>query len=191
MFSSALHFLLTTILNALTMMFLLRFFMQLFKTSFYNPLGQLVMTLTDFVVMPTRKFIPSWKKIDLSTLVLAVFTQFLLQIILLWLSDFPLGVAGDSIWPSIFGLSVLGVIRTALDVFFYAILLHVILSWVNPHSPISSVLASLTRPLLAPIQRILPVANGIDFSPIFALIFIQMLNVSVISSLEKSLRSIF
>ena len=135
MFSSALNFLVNTILNTLTMMFLLRFFMQLFKTSFYNPLGQMVITLTDFAVKPARKFIPSWKKIDLSTLFLAIFTEFLLQFVLLWLRDFPMAVAGDSIWPVIFGLSLLGVLRAALYVFFYAILLQVILSW-------SSVLSS-------------------------------------------------
>jgi len=82
MFSSALDFLLSTILNTLTMMFLLRFFMQLFRTSFYNPLGQMVMTLTDFAVKPARKFIPSFKKIDLSTLFLAIVTQFLLHLLL-------------------------------------------------------------------------------------------------------------
>jgi len=190
MFSSALDFLLSTILNTLTMMFLLRFFMQLFRTSFYNPLGQMVMTLTDFAVKPARKFIPSFKKIDLSTLFLAIVTQFLLHLLLLWLRDFPLGVAGGSIWPTLFGMSLLGVIRAILDLFFYAILLQVILSWVNPHTPIASVLDGLTRPILAPIQRIIPITNGIDFSPVVALILLQMLNVSVITTLEKFMHSI-
>jgi YggT family protein len=191
MFSSALNFLFNTILSTLTMMFLLRFFMQLFKTSFYNPLGQMVVALTDFAVKPARRIIPSWKKIDLSTLFLAILTQFILQLALLWLRDFPLSIAGDSIWPSLFGMSLLGVIRATLDLFFYAILLQVILSWVNPHTPIAPVLDSLTRPILAPIQRIIPMANGIDFSPVVALILLQMLNVSVITTLEKFMLSIF
>ncbi len=191
MFSSALNFLLHTILNTLTIMFLLRFFMQLFRTSFYNPLGQMVMALTDFAVKPVRKFIPSWKKIDLSTLFLAILTQFLLQLVLLWLRDFPMSVAGSSIWPSIVGMCILGTIRAVLDLFFYAILLQVILSWVNPHTPIAPVLESLTRPILAPIQRIIPLTNGIDFSPVVALILLQMLNVSVITSLQSTMLSIF
>jgi YggT family protein len=191
MFSSALNFLLHTILNTLSIMFLLRFFMQLFRTSFYNPLGQMVMALTDFAVKPVRKFIPSWKKIDLSTLFLAILTQFLLQLVLLWLRDFPMGVAGSSIWPSIVGMSILGTIRAGLDLFFYAILLQVILSWVNPQTPIAPVLESLTRPILAPIQRIIPMTNGIDFSPVVALILLQMLNVSVIASLQSTMLSIF
>ena len=191
MFSSASNFLLNTILNTLTMMFLLRFFMQLFKASFYNPLGQMVMTLTDFAVKPARRVIPSLKKIDLSTLFLAILTQFLLQLLILWLRDFPLSVAGDSIWFSLLGMSLLGVVRATLDLFFYAILLQVILSWVNPHTPIAPVLNSLTRPILAPIQRIIPIANCIDFSPVVALIFLQMLNLSVIAALEKFMLAIF
>ncbi|MFM9834748.1 MAG: YggT family protein [Methylophilaceae bacterium] len=191
MFSSALNFLLNTLLSTLTMMFLLRFFMQLFKTSFYNQLGQLVITLTDFAVKPARKFIPSWKKIDLSTLFLAFITQFILQLGILWLRDFPFAVADNSIWPSLVGMTLLGAIRATLDLFFYAILLQVILSWVNPHTPIAPVLNALTKPILGPIQRIIPVANGIDFSPVVALILLQMLNISVIAALAKFMLSIY
>jgi YggT family protein len=191
MFSTALHFLLNTIFNLLTLLFLLRFFLQLFKTPFNNPLSFMTVSLTDFAVKPARRIIPSWGKIDLSTLVLALLTQLLLQFCLLWLRDLPIGLVGNAVWVSLIGMSFLGVFRTALDVFFYAILLQVILSWVNPQSPISGVLNSLTKPVLAPIQRILPAASGIDFSPLVALILIQMLNVSVIKTLEQQLQNLY
>lgn len=189
MFSTALNFLLTTVLNLLTMLFLLRFFMQLFRAPFNNPLAYMVISLTDFAVKPVRRLIPSWGKIDLSTLFLALITQFLLQLSLLWLRDFPISVAGQSVWAGLIGMSFLGILRISLDMFFYAILLQVILSWVSPHTPIANVLNSLTKPILEPIQRILPMASGIDFSPIVALIFLQMINVSVIKTLEVQLLS--
>lgn len=191
MFTSALNFLVTTVLNLLTMLFLLRFVLQLVRASFSNPLSQMVVTLTNFAVKPVRKIIPSLGKFDLSTLFLAILTQFILQMSLVWLRDFPLSVAGQSVWTGIIGLSLIGVVRTFLDIFFYALLLQVILSWVNPHSPVSGVLDSLTKPLLSPIQRILPMASGIDFSPIVALIFLQMINVSVIKTLESQLIALF
>ena len=191
MFSSALTFLLTTVLNLLTLLFLLRFFMQLFKAPFNNPLAYMVISLTDFAVKPVRRIIPSWGKFDLSTLFLALVTQALLQFSLLWLRGFPFSLAGQSAWLGLVGMSFLGVFKTGLDVFFYAILLQVILSWVNPHTPIASALNSLTKPILAPIQRLLPMASGIDFSPIVALIFIQMINVSLIKTLEMQLLSLF
>ena len=191
MLSTALHFLLSTIFNLLTLLFLLRFFLQLFKSPFNNPLSYMVVSLTDFAVKPTRRIIPSWGRIDLSTLILALLTQFLLQLSLIWLRDIPIGLVGNSIWTSLIGMSFLGVIRTTLDVFFYAILLQVILSWVNPQSPISSVLNNLTKPILAPIQRILPNAGGMDFSPVVALILIQMINISVVKTLEQQLLSLY
>ena len=191
MLSTALEFLLTTILNLLTLVFLLRFFMQLLRAPFNNPLGLMVMTLSDFAVKPVRRIIPSFKKIDLSTLLLALITQLLLQFSLLMLRDFPLFVAGEGAWLGLIGLSFLGLLRTALDVFFYAILLQVILSWVNPHSPFSGVLDTLTRPILSPIRRIIPSTNGLDFSPLVALILLQMVNISVFKSLEMQLLGLF
>ena len=191
MLSTALHFLLSTIFNLLTLLFLLRFFLQLFKSPFNNPLSYMVVSLTDFAVKPARRIIPSWGRIDLSTLILALLTQFLLQLSLIWLRDIPISLVGNSIWTSLIGMSFLGVIRTTLDVFFYAILLQVILSWVNPQSPISSVLNNLTKPVLAPIQRILPNAGGMDFSPVVALILIQMINISVVKTLEQQLLSLY
>lgn len=191
MFSTALTFLLNTVLNLLTFLFLLRFFMQLFKAPFNNPLAYMVISLTDFAVKPVRRIIPSWGKFDLSTLFLALVAQAILQFSLLWLRGFPFSLAGQSAWLGLVGMSFLGVFKTGLDVFFYAILLQVILSWVNPHTPIASALNSLTKPILAPIQRLLPMTSGIDFSPIVALIFIQMINVSLIKTLEMQLLSLF
>ena len=191
MIFSALNFLLSTLAGFLTLLFLLRFFMQLCKAPFKNPLGQMVISLTNFAVMPVRKLVPSLGKIDLSTLLLAFLTQLLLQICLLKLRGLPFSIEGHSAWPSLIGLSFIGVMRTSLDLFFYALLLQVILSWVNPHTPIADVLNSLTKPILAPIQRILPAAGGIDFSPMVALILIQMLNISVVKTLESQLLTIF
>lgn len=190
MIANALHFLLSTTLNILTMMFLVRFLMQATKTAFHNPIGQIVLALTDFAVKPARRFIPSWKKNDLSTLVLAFITQLLLQFALLWLRSFPFAVADAPIFPIVLGLSLIGVIRTILDIFFYAIFIQVILSWVNPHTPIAPVLNSLTRPILSPIQKMIPPISGIDFTPFVAIILLQMLNISIIATLEKSILSL-
>ncbi len=190
MFSSAFSFLVSTILSLLTMMFLLRFLMQLFKASFNNPIGQIVIALTDFAVKPARKFIPSWKKNDLSTLFLALVTQFILQLLLLWMRGFPFAVAGSFIWPNIFAMALLGTLRGIIDLFFYAVILQAILSWVNSHSPIAPVLSVITRPILDPIRRLISVLNGIDFSPLVALILLQMASISIMSWMQKILMAI-
>ena len=191
MVSTALNFLLTTLASLLTLLFLLRFFMQLCKAPFKNPLGQMVISLTDFIVKPTRKLVPSLGKIDLSTLLLAFLTQLLLNICFLKLRGLPFSIEQHSAWPNLIGLGLIGVLRTSLDLFFYALMLQVILSWVNPHTPITDVLNNLTKPILAPIQRVLPTAGGIDFSPMVALVLIQMLNISVVKTLELQLSTFF
>ncbi len=187
MISSTTQFLLNAILGLLTMMFLLRFIMQALRVSFHNPIGQMVMALTDFSVKPARRFVPSWKKNDLSTLLLAFITQVILTFAMLWLSDFPFAIADVPVWPNIFALSLAGVMSAILDIFFYALMLHVILSWVNPNSPIAPVLHSITHHILGPIQRVIPTIGGIDFSPLAAILLLQMLNVSVIGTLTRSL----
>lgn len=185
MTTGPLHFLISTVLNLLTLMLLLRFFMQLLRAPFYNPIGQMVIALTDFIVRPARRFIPSWKKNDLSTLVLAFVTQLILQLLLLWLNGFPFLVA-DGIWPYILLMALLGTIRATIDLFFYAIILQAILSWVNPNTPIAPIVSTITRPILDPIRKIMPVVNGIDFSPLAALILLQMINISIMKWIGKA-----
>lgn len=191
MLHTALNFLIHTIFDILTFVLLLRFFMQLLKAPFQNPLAQMAIALTDFMVKPARRWIPSYKKIDLSTLVLAFLVQVLLQLILLSLRGFPFAVAGGAVWFNLMLIALLGLVRMSLDLFFYAILIQAVLSWVNPHTPITGVLNALTRPILAPIQRWIPPVNGIDFSALVAMILLQMVNIAFISYAQQSLNAVF
>jgi YggT family protein len=191
MFTNAISFLLSTLLNLLSILFLLRFYMQLVRAPFQNQIGQMVMTLTDFAVKPLRKIIPSLKKLDLSTLILAIVTQLILRVGLLYLSQFPLAVAGETVWINVFGLALLSTLRLMVDILFYSLLLQAILSWVNPLSAAAPILNLMTNPILKPIRRFVPIANGIDFSPFVAMILLQMVNISFVIPLEKHLNSVF
>jgi YggT family protein len=55
----------------------------------------------------------------------------------------------------------------------------VIISWVNPLAPVAPALSMLLRPLLVPIQRILPALGGIDLSPMVLLIVVYVLQMIV------------
>ncbi len=54
------------------------------------------------------------------------------------------------------------------------ILIAAVLSWVNPFSPLLPVFDALTAPLLAPLRRLLPRSGRLDFSPLVALLLIQI-----------------
>jgi YggT family protein len=57
-----------------------------------------------------------------------------------------------------------------------AIFVRVLLSWVPMRLPfgLGELVWNVTEPVLAPIRRYLPIASGIDFSPLIALLAIQL-----------------
>lgn len=174
-------FLLQTIFGILTFLLVLRFLMQWTRTSFQNPLGQMAMVLTDFMVKPTRKLVKPVRQWDMSTLLLAVLMQLLLACLLSMLAGFP---ASPLLWV---WQAVFGVLSQIVDVFFYAILLMAILSWVNPYSPIYGVLNQLSSPILTPLRQVLPAVQGFDFSALVALILLQMVSRIVLPGLAGGL----
>nr|WP_019915224.1 MULTISPECIES: YggT family protein [unclassified Methylophilus] len=174
-------FLLNAAFGMLTFLLVLRFLMQWTRTSFQNPLGQMTMALTDFMVKPARKLIRPIKQWDLSTLLLALLMQIILFALLALLTGAPASPL-FWVWQAVFG-----VLGQMVDVFFYAILLMAILSWVNPYSPIYGVLNQLSAPILEPLRRILPPIQGFDFSALVALILLQMISHIVLPGLAVSI----
>lgn len=171
-------FLLNTALGILTFLLVLRFLMQWTRTAFQNPLGQMTVALTDFMVKPARRVIKPVKQWDMATLLLAWLAQLLLVGLLA-------SLAGAHIAPVWWAWqAVLGVLGQVVDVFFYAILLMAILSWVNPYSPIFGVLNQLSAPLLTPLRRALPAIQGFDFSALVALVLLQMVSHIILPSLQ-------
>lgn len=57
------------------------------------------------------------------------------------------------------------------------LLARVIVSWlpIDPYHPAVRVLDQLTEPVLAPIRKVLPPLGGIDFSPLVALLLLQVI----------------
>ena len=117
MLNNALLFLIKTVLDLLTLAFLLRFYFQLLKVPFQNQAAQMVVTLTNFAVKPLRKVIPSFGKLDMSTLLLAYLCQLPLTVFTLWLSDYPLFIVGSSIWLKIFAIAFLGIVSVSITIF--------------------------------------------------------------------------
>jgi YggT family protein len=191
MISDALEFLLQTVLGLFTLAVLLRFYLQLTGAPFQNPASQAVVALTNFAVRPLRRIVPGWGGLDFSTLILAYTAQLLLQLGTLWLRDFPLLVAGDSVWIALLGLALTGLLKLSIYIFLYAVLLQAILSWVNPYTAITAVLDALTRPLLRPLQKRMPATGGIDLSPLIVFIGAELLLMLCITPLEQQFLRLF
>lgn len=189
MLNNAIIFLLQALLGLLTLAFLLRFYFQLTKVSFQHQLAQLIVTVTNFAVKPVRRIVPSLKKIDLSTLLLAYLTQAILTLCTLWLKGFPLLIAGNGIWLTILLVALIGIISFSISIFMYAVLIQAVLSWINPYTPIAPILDNMTAPILRVLRRFIPSAGNVDLSPLVFIIAAQLLLTTVLLPLENNLLS--
>jgi YggT family protein len=187
MFTQALLFLLNTLLGLLTIAVLLRFYLQLTGAPYYNPVSQAVVTATNFLVRPMRRVIPSWRSLDLSTLVLAFVAQLILRLAQLWANDYPLGLANLNVYIAIFGLVLVALLKLSIYIFVYAVVIQAIMSWVNPYTGAADALNSLTAPLLNPLRRMMGYTGGLDFSPLVVFVIAQLILMLVIVPLEHVL----
>ena len=82
----------------------------------------------------------------------------------------------------------IGVTSLFLKVFFFALIISVILSWVAPgsYNPGAQLVNQICEPLLAPFRKLLPNLGGLDISPIFAFITINLIDRFVIGALAAS-----
>jgi YggT family protein len=151
---------------------LLRLYMQLLRIPMSarsgNPLGRFVFALTDWIVLPLRRVLPSLGALDTASLVAAFVLQ-LAKFALLWL----IAGAGGSLF-SLPLLAVFGLLSMAISGLTVAVIVYAVLSWLPTSSVISGVMARLVEPLLTPIRRVLPSVGGIDLSPLVLLLLLQV-----------------
>jgi YggT family protein len=83
--------------------------------------------------------------------------------------------------------TVAGLLSLVINLYIFVIIVAAFLSWVkpDPYNAIVRTLRALTEPVFYRIRKQLPfvVVNGIDLSPIVALIALQLLNGVVVQSL--------
>lgn len=146
---------------------LLRLYMQRQRVPFGNPIGQLVFALSDWIVLPLRKLMPTRGSWDVPSLV-AAFALLLLQMVIGWL----LGAAASVL--AVPWLALCGLVKLALMGMMGILLAYAILSWVQPYSPIYNVLQRLADPLLVPIRKIVPLIGNVDLSALVGMIVLQV-----------------
>lgn len=170
----AIIFLLDAVISFFCALFLLRFVMQAMRVSFAGQLGNFVVALTNWAVKPLRRIIPGIAGLDWSSVLVAFALQLLFAGIVLGASySFGENDSGTLI-PAILWFAVRGVLRTTVYIFIGALILQAVLSWINPYSPFAAPAQQITRPVLDPIRRIIPLISGIDLSPLVAILLLQV-----------------
>jgi YggT family protein len=147
---------------------LLRLYMQYQRISFANPVGRFVFALTDWLILPLRRILPSIRRIDTASLVAAYLIE-LAQFALLWLL---MGRgSGLELLPL---LALFGLVRLVISGLTGLVIVYAILSWVRSDSPLVDVIDRLCAPLLRPWRKLLPLVGGIDLSPLAFLVALQV-----------------
>ncbi len=163
-------YLISTIFGLYIIIVLLRFLLQIVRADFFNPLSQFIVSATTPVLKPIRKVVPGLFGIDMASLVLAYFLQYI-ENILIFSIQAPILQPSYLLWYSVGSL-----ITLVLYIYFFAILVQVVISWVaaGTYNPVVALFHHITEPLMRPARRILPPFSGFDLSPILVIVFINI-----------------
>ncbi len=181
MLTQILLYLIEFAFGALAFLALLRAWASATAAPMRNPIGQFVMKLTDFAVLPLRKILPRTGHVDLASLLLAYGAA----LVMVGLSVLVVGALNGRPMISL-GTPVLALIvllRWSLYLLIAVLIVQAIMSWTNPHHPAAYFAANLVDPMLRPIRRFLPPVGGFDLSPI-VLIVLANIGLIVVNNLR-------
>jgi len=177
----ALIFLLRTFADLYLLTFLLRFIMQWARANHYNPLSQVVFKVTNPLVVPARRLLPSVAGLDIPTLVVLIVLEIVVTFVLLRLVDLSLPI------PRLLFYSLLRLISLVLWFYVGALIIYAVLSWFAQPSrnPMAMLLGQLVEPLLRPARRMLPPIGGFDLSVLLVIVLLQATTI-IVSSLKAA-----
>lgn len=184
-------FLAETIIGLFSLALLLRFYLQLVRAPYRNPVSQFLCALTDFIVVPTRRIVPGLWGMDLASLVLAWLAEVILLFTLLALRGVELKSALGTAFIAICVLAFVKILKISVYILMVAVIVQAILSWFNPYSPVAPLLNSLTQPFLRPLQKRVPMVANVDLSPLVLIIVLQLILIVPVAWLELNVAKLF
>ena len=172
--NNLLQFLFTTLIDFVILILLLRVF-SAYWISVNNQIHRSIILMTDSILKPLRGSIN-----NKTFIYLIVALCLLIKFFALWvMTQFSCIVTPNLL--QLIGLSVGSLIHFVLNILFFAIIAHVIFSWIlsNQHNSFSDFIRQLVVPILYPIQKRLPYPAGMDFSPFIAIVVIQSIKLII------------
>jgi YggT family protein len=189
--ANALSFLLNTIFDLYVMIVALRFLMQMVRADYYNPIAQFIVKATNPILVPLRRVIPGMFGQDMAALLLCLGLLLIKFFLFAALDLGSVSIAGTGLMLSgapaltLVFLAVIDLLALFFNIFFFAIIILAILSWVSPggYNPAAALLDAIAAPVLGPVRRVVPPIGGLDLSPLVALVGLQVLKILIIQSL--------
>ena len=155
----------------------LRFLAQLCGVSGYNPISMALRRITNVVVLPLSRLLPSGNRFSPGALLALILMQMAFIALMLGLVGQldAFNVLQALIW------SALGAAGLLVSVIFYSVIAMIVVSFLAPQSshPAVEFIWELTEPVMAPLRQVLPPMGGLDFSPIILFIALNVIRVSL------------
>ena len=155
----------------------LRFLAQLCGVSGYNPISMALRRITNVVVLPLSRLLPSGNRFSPGALIALILIQMAFIALMLGLVGQldAFNVLQALIW------SALGAAGLLVSVIFYSVIAMIVVSFLAPQSshPAVEFIWELTEPVMAPLRQVLPPMGGLDFSPIILFIALNVIRVSL------------
>lgn len=172
-FVDAITFIVDAIARLYILVLLLRLLLPLAGADFRNPLAQAILKLTSPLVVPLRRILPPVGRIDTATVLAAYVIQFVTIVVVVLING------GTPRMVPVALTAVIELVTLTINLFVFAILIRVILSWVSPgtYNPATALITTLTEPVLRPFRRAIPPMGGLDLSPLFAMILLVALTI--------------
>jgi YggT family protein len=177
--TSPLMLIINTLFDLYILLVLLRFLLQMLRADFYNPVSQFIVRMTTPPLKPLRRIIPPIGRQDSASIVLFLLMRALsIPAVHIGGSMAPLGVS----YAGLAVFAIADLIALLLTVFLVAVIISVILSWVNPghYNPVVGLVERIASPVLRPIRKLLPPMGGLDLSPLFAILAIMVAKMLII-----------
>ena len=154
-----------------------RFLAQLCGVSGYNPISMTLRRVTNVIVLPLSRLLPSGNQFSPGALLALILIQMVFIALMLGLVGQldAFNVLQALIW------SALGAAGLLVSIIFYSVIAMIVVSFLAPQSshPAVEFIWELTEPVMAPLRQVLPPMGGLDFSPIILFIALNVIRVSL------------
>jgi YggT family protein len=174
MLTDAIIFLLRAVGDFVAIAAIARFLMQTLRTGAHSPVAQFCMAVTNWAVLPLRRVLPAIAKQDTASLVTAYVLIFVVALGVFAIRGVAVFSAAEAL-AAIAVYALVDLLRLVIYVFVGATIIWVLLSWVNPRHPYGYFFEALSRPIVSPIRKIVPLIGGFDISPIIACLLLQLI----------------
>ncbi|MEP6546806.1 MAG: YggT family protein [Gammaproteobacteria bacterium] len=168
----AIRYIVDTLLWLLTLAFVLRLLFQWVRADFRDPMADAIVRTTNWLIMPLRKILPPFGKVDTATVIAVIAVASLRTFAAMAMAG--AGIGDVVLFLRITAVDLAGLV---LRIYLFALLLYWLTSFVSPggYAPGIRLLAQLCEPILKPVRRIIPPIGQIDFSVLWVSIVIGAL----------------